>query len=219
MPIAVWTNTPHYLQPRWDTFGERVQTLASARPWMVTQGNHEKESIPFLKEGFESYNSRWKMPYKESGSSSNLYYSFEVASAHIIMLGSYTDYDEYSYQYKWLKDDLSKVDRQKTPLLLVLFHVPWYNSNIAHQGEGDIMMVAMEPLLYDDLQMRLFRSNPIVPAITELLVAQFMWMDYDNPSKTIYLYINSFGTQCINESDPMRKYIEFEFLYVQTLGP
>ncbi|PRQ56609.1 putative Clp protease proteolytic subunit /Translocation-enhancing protein TepA [Rosa chinensis] len=35
----------------------------------------------------------------------------------------------------------------------------------------------------------------IVPAITELLVAQFMWMDYDNPSKTIYLYINSFGTQ------------------------
>ncbi|KAM5551027.1 hypothetical protein ABKV19_027406, partial [Rosa sericea] len=36
----------------------------------------------------------------------------------------------------------------------------------------------------------------IVPAITELLVAQIMWMDYDNPSKTIYLYIiNSFGTQ------------------------
>ncbi|XP_062018042.1 purple acid phosphatase 18-like isoform X2 [Rosa rugosa] len=137
-----------YLQPRWDTFGELVQPLTSARPWMVTQGNHEKESIPFLKDGFESYNSRWKIPYKESGSSSNLYYSFEVAGAHIIMLGSYTDYDEYSDQYKWLKADLSKVDRQKTPWLLVLFHVPWYNSNKAHQGEGDSMMAAMEPLLY-----------------------------------------------------------------------
>lgn len=35
----------------------------------------------------------------------------------------------------------------------------------------------------------------IVPAVTELLVAQFMWLDYDNPSKPIYLYINSPGTQ------------------------
>lgn len=40
------------------------------------------------------------------------------------------------------------MDRKKTPWLIVLFHVPWYNSNKAHQGEGDDMMVAMEPLLY-----------------------------------------------------------------------
>ncbi|XWS62995.1 hypothetical protein CRYUN_Cryun06bG0058600 [Craigia yunnanensis] len=36
---------------------------------------------------------------------------------------------------------------------------------------------------------------PIVPAVTELVVAQLMWLDYDNPSKPIYLYINSSGTQ------------------------
>ncbi|KAJ6980202.1 purple acid phosphatase 18-like [Populus alba x Populus x berolinensis] len=137
-----------YMQHLWDTFGELVEPLASARPWMVTQGNHERESIPFLKDGFESYNSRWKMPFEESGSSSNLYYSFEVAGAHIIMLGSYADYDEYSNQYNWLEADLAKVDRNKTPWLLVLFHVPWYNSNEAHQNEGDWMMEAMEPLLY-----------------------------------------------------------------------
>lgn len=35
----------------------------------------------------------------------------------------------------------------------------------------------------------------MVPAVTELLVAQFMWLDYDDPSKPIYLYINSSGTQ------------------------
>lgn len=40
-----------------------------------------------------------------------------------------------------------------------------------------------------------FLGMPIVPAVTELLVAQFMWLDYDNPSKPIYLYINSPGTQ------------------------
>ncbi|KAL9441561.1 hypothetical protein AB3S75_020124 [Citrus x aurantiifolia] len=137
-----------YMQHRWDTFGELVQPLASARPWMVTQGNHEKESIPLIMDAFQSYNARWKMPFEESGSNSNLYYSFDVAGAHLIMLGSYADYDEYSDQYRWLKDDLSKVDRKKTPWLLVLLHVPWYNSNEAHQGEGDGMMAVMEPLLY-----------------------------------------------------------------------
>ncbi|KAJ7967567.1 ATP-dependent Clp protease proteolytic subunit [Quillaja saponaria] len=40
-----------------------------------------------------------------------------------------------------------------------------------------------------------YLGMPIVPAVTELLVAQFMWLDYDNASKPIYLYINSSGTQ------------------------
>ncbi|XP_010276060.1 PREDICTED: purple acid phosphatase 18 isoform X1 [Nelumbo nucifera] len=137
-----------YLQHQWDTFGELLQPLASARPWMVTQGNHDKESIPLFKEGFASYNARWKMPFQESGSSSNLYYSFEAAGVHVTMLGSYADHDEYSDQYDWLKADLSKLDRRRTPWLLASFHVPWYNSNKAHQGEGDSMMASMEKLLY-----------------------------------------------------------------------
>eukprot|EP00262_Sarcandra_glabra_P021573 TRINITY_DN920_c0_g1_i1.p1 TRINITY_DN920_c0_g1~~TRINITY_DN920_c0_g1_i1.p1 ORF type:complete len:400 (-),score=68.18 TRINITY_DN920_c0_g1_i1:422-1621(-) len=40
-----------------------------------------------------------------------------------------------------------------------------------------------------------YLGMPIVPAVTELLVAQLMWLDYDNASKPIYLYINSPGTQ------------------------
>ncbi|OVA11705.1 ClpP [Macleaya cordata] len=40
-----------------------------------------------------------------------------------------------------------------------------------------------------------YLGMPIVPSVTELLVAQLMWLDYDNPSKPIYLYINSSGTQ------------------------
>ncbi|KAL0306378.1 UNVERIFIED_CONTAM: Purple acid phosphatase 18 [Sesamum radiatum] len=137
-----------YIQRRWDTFGELLQPLASRRPWMVTQGNHEMENIPFLKDGFLPYNSRWKMPYAESNSNSNLYYSFDVAGVHAVMLGSYTDYDKYSDQFRWLKADLSKVNRRRTPWLLVLFHMPWYNSIEAHQGEGDEMMETMEPLLH-----------------------------------------------------------------------
>uniref|UniRef100_A0A0C9QL22 Purple acid phosphatase n=1 Tax=Wollemia nobilis TaxID=56998 RepID=A0A0C9QL22_9CONI len=138
-----------YWQPLWDSFGRLVEPLASTRPWMVTQGNHEMERIPLFMPPFRAYNARWPMPYEESASSSNLYYSFEVAGVHIVMLGSYTDYYEDSEQYQWLQADLSRVDRMRTPWLIVVFHAPWYNSNLAHQGEGDDMMESMEPLLYD----------------------------------------------------------------------
>ncbi|KAG2401352.1 ATP-dependent Clp protease proteolytic subunit-related protein [Vigna angularis] len=40
-----------------------------------------------------------------------------------------------------------------------------------------------------------YLGMPIVPAVTELIVAQFMWLDFDNPTKPIYFYINSSGTQ------------------------
>lgn len=92
-----------YYQPSWDSFGELVEPYASARPWMVTQGNHEVEVLPIFVEGFRAFNTRWQMPHKESGSDSNLYYSFDVAGVHVIMLGSYTDFDEGSDQYLWLQ--------------------------------------------------------------------------------------------------------------------
>lgn len=137
-------------QPLWDTFGRFVEPYASRRPWMVTQGNHEVEAFPIIHaHPFVAYNSRWVMPFEESGSDSNLYYSFEVAGVHVVMLGSYTDFDVGSAQYNWLEADLCKVDRKKTPWLVALLHVPWYNSNTAHQGEGESMRKAMEHLLYN----------------------------------------------------------------------
>ncbi|KAI9110937.1 hypothetical protein K1719_018057 [Acacia pycnantha] len=40
-----------------------------------------------------------------------------------------------------------------------------------------------------------YLGMPMVPEVTELLVAQFMWLNYDDRSKPVYLYINSPGTQ------------------------
>ncbi|KAI4300455.1 hypothetical protein L6164_033832 [Bauhinia variegata] len=139
------------VQSSWDSFGRLVEPLASQRPWMVTQGNHEVEKIPlFHRTPFTAYNARWRMPFEDSRSDSNLYYSFDVAAVHVIMLGSYTDFDSDSAQYKWLQSDLSKVDKGKTPWIVVLIHAPWYNSNTAHQGEVESyeMKAAMEDLLY-----------------------------------------------------------------------
>lgn len=139
------------LQDLWDSYGRLVEPLASQRPWMVTQGNHEIELVPVVHgEPFTSYNARWRMPFEESGSSSNLYYSFNVAGVHVIMLGSYTDFRPGSAQYLWLQKDLGKVDRARTPWVVVLIHAPWYNTNKAHQDEFESigMKAAMEGLLY-----------------------------------------------------------------------
>ncbi|XP_052177011.1 probable purple acid phosphatase 20 isoform X2 [Diospyros lotus] len=139
------------VQPLWDSFGRLVAPLASRRPLMVTQGNHEIEKIPLLhSQAFTAYNSRWRMPFENSGSESNLYYSFDVSGVHVVMLGSYTDFSAGSEQYRWLQAELGKVDRRKTPWLVALVHAPWYNSNTAHQGEreSDEMKAAMEKLIY-----------------------------------------------------------------------
>ncbi|KAL8263352.1 hypothetical protein R6Q59_024701 [Mikania micrantha] len=138
------------VEPLWDSFGRLVEPLASKRPWMVTQGNHDSENIIAIPTTFIAYNARWHMPFDVSGSTSNLYYSFEISGVHVIMLGSYTEFRPGSNQYQWLESDLLKVDRSKTPWLVVLIHAPWYNSNYAHQGEIQSvgMMESMEGLLY-----------------------------------------------------------------------
>ncbi|KAI0491731.1 hypothetical protein KFK09_025991 [Dendrobium nobile] len=118
---------------------------------MVTEGNHEIETIPLIgSTPFKPYNARYHMPYEESTSPSNLFYSFDVGggAVHVLMLGSYTDFDSSSDQFKWLQADLAKLDRSKTKWLFALIHAPWYNSNKAHQGDGEDMRKAMEETLY-----------------------------------------------------------------------
>lgn len=135
-------------QPRWDSWGRLIQRLAATRPWMVVEGNHEIENVWGLEPEFKAYNARWRMPHNESKSPSNLFYSFEVGGVHWLMLGSYADFGPDSDQYRWLQEDLASVDRARTPWLIAVLHAPWYNSNTAHQREGDAMMAAIEPLLY-----------------------------------------------------------------------
>lgn len=118
---------------------------------MVVAGNHEEEDIPLLEpERFKAYNTRWPLPAAASPvpSASNLYYSFETAGVHWVMLASYDDFSPDSEQYQWLERDLAAVDRRRTPWLVAVLHAPWYNSNSAHQGDGEAMRRSMEGVLY-----------------------------------------------------------------------
>lgn len=50
----------------------------------------------------------------------------------------------YTPQWLWLAEEFKRVDREKTPWLIVLMHVPIYNTNEAHFMEGESMRAAFE---------------------------------------------------------------------------
>jgi len=131
--------------PLWDSFGRMVQPLASRIPIMCTDGNHE---VGAGVETRVSYNARYTMPYRQSGSSSNAYWSRDIGPVHVIALSSYTSSDPTAFQYQWLDDDLQAVDRTRTPWIIVMMHVPWYHSNTNHKNEAFLMMLDMEDLLF-----------------------------------------------------------------------
>nr|XP_051185819.1 probable purple acid phosphatase 20 [Lolium perenne] len=193
-----------FFQPRWDSYGRLVEPLASSRPWMVTQGNHEIEKVPLLEpRAFKAYNARWRMPYDAgpSPSGSNLYYSFDVAggAVHVVMLGSYTDYEAGTAQHEWLQGDLAGIDRRKTCFVVALVHAPWYNSNKAHQGEGDAMRDAMEALLYGARVDALFAGH--VHAYERFTR---VYEDRDDPCGPVYVTIGDGG----NREGLAEKYID-----------
>jgi len=76
------------------------------------------------------------------------YFSYEAGPAHVISVSSFFPggFGAGSALTKWLVGDLASIDRAKTPWVLVSLHAPWYNSNTEHQGDGEAMRVALEPL-------------------------------------------------------------------------
>ena len=149
-------------QPRWDSWGRLVEPHASTVPWMVIEGNHEEElAVTRIDggggdddddddgdiDGFVAYRARFAVPSNASGSGSKLYYSYDVPGAHVVMLGTYADWSSGSKQRSWLARDLARVDRGRTPWLIVGMHAPWYSSNTAHLDEVDGMRRSLEPLL------------------------------------------------------------------------
>ncbi|KAF2618304.1 hypothetical protein F2Q68_00039688 [Brassica cretica] len=93
---------------------------------------------------FKNYLERYTTPYLASKSSNPLWYSVRRASAHIIVLSSYSPFVKYTPQWRWLDEEFKRVDREKTPWLIVLMHSPIYNSNEAHFKEGESMRAAFE---------------------------------------------------------------------------
>ncbi|KAK7263875.1 hypothetical protein RJT34_31473 [Clitoria ternatea] len=140
-------NYPNHDNVRWDTWGRFTERSVAYQPWIWTAGNHEIDLVPEIGETipFKPYTHRYHVPYKASQSTAPYWYSVKRASAHIIVLASYSAYGKYTPQYQWLDQELLKVNRTETPWLIVLMHSPWYNSYNYHYMEGESMRVMFEP--------------------------------------------------------------------------
>ena len=138
--------------PRWDNFGRLMEFVTSKIPMLSVPGNHDVSG-----NGLESiaYAMRYPSPYVSSKSPSRWFWSYEVGHAHVIGLNSYANTEvgvfdgANSIQMRWLREDLSRINREYTPWVIVVFHVPWYNSNRGHFKEAERARLALESALYD----------------------------------------------------------------------
>ncbi|XP_062204269.1 purple acid phosphatase 2-like [Phragmites australis] len=142
---------PDHDNTRWDTWGRFTERVVAHQPWIWTTGNHEIDYAPEIGETdpFKPFTNRYPTPFAASGSTRPFWYSVKIASAHVIVLASYSAYGQYTPQWTWLQDELKRVNRTETPWLVVCVHSPWYNSNDYHYMEGETMRVQFERWLVD----------------------------------------------------------------------
>jgi hypothetical protein len=139
-------------EPHWDTFFNKVESIAARVPYMFTPGNHE------FWYNFAAYKARFFLPPSAEadqalplsrGNDDNMYYSWEYGAAHFLALNSETAIDVPNFskaQLSWLDGVLEDksgpegtsvyVDRSRTPWLIAHFHRPMYCSDDHACGTG-----------------------------------------------------------------------------------
>ncbi len=161
---------------RWDSYFRMIEPLARRIPWMATPGNHEIEPNNLTGHIMDPFKARFHFPAVKPGVDTtsyhqdpnnhgsdctpsvftgsfdfgNSFYSLKAGAAHMLFLNSFTDTGVGSNQRAWLEEELkTRVDREKTPWLLAVWHSPWYNSNDGHHDEANTvaMRESMEGLL------------------------------------------------------------------------
>lgn len=162
---------------RWESWFDLMEPVLRSLPLHVAAGNHEIECDNVTSDIFVPYEHWFRNPnriapaemlpvpedyrktlWHESCSTpsdfqghynyGNAFYAYEHGLAKIVVLSSYSDATVYSVQYTWLEKELQRVDRHRTPWLLVAFHSPLYTTFLGHIDETEArkMKEAMEPL-------------------------------------------------------------------------
>eukprot|EP00928_Gymnodinium_smaydae_P040430 TRINITY_DN27420_c0_g1_i1.p1 TRINITY_DN27420_c0_g1~~TRINITY_DN27420_c0_g1_i1.p1 ORF type:complete len:543 (-),score=65.11 TRINITY_DN27420_c0_g1_i1:128-1720(-) len=151
----------------YDNYMSWIENLTDSKPYMVAVGNHESEchstaclagtDIKRSLSNFTAYNTRWAMPSPESGGVLNMWYSFDYASVHFVVINTETDFHgapEADYgdsgrlgglkaghfapdgaYLKWLEADLAAAARSRSaarPWIVAVGHRPWVIENGTH---------------------------------------------------------------------------------------
>ncbi|XP_020189875.1 probable inactive purple acid phosphatase 2 [Aegilops tauschii subsp. strangulata] len=155
----------------WDHFFEQIEPIAANTPYHVCIGNHEYDwpSQPWKPSWAENiyggndaggecgvpYSIKFKMPGNSSLPTStiapdtrNLYYSSDAGVVHFVYMSTETDFTHGSDQYNFIKADLERLNRSRTPFVVFQGHRPMYTSSneskdTAHREQ---MIQHLEPL-------------------------------------------------------------------------
>lgn len=128
---------------QWDQFHEQVGETAARVPYMVTNGNHERD-YPGTGSFFQNMDSggecgvpaqvMYHMPTRNKAKS---WYEADWGMFHFCVADTEMDWREGTEQYKFLEECFAKVDRQRQPWLIFLAHrVLGYSSGIYYAMEG-----------------------------------------------------------------------------------
>ncbi|EES01609.1 probable inactive purple acid phosphatase 27 [Sorghum bicolor] len=138
----------------WDFFLNLIAPVASRVPYMTAIGNHERDyaesgSVYVTPDsGGEcgvAYESYFHMP---AVSKDKPWYSIEQGSIHFVVMSTEHKWSEMSEQHKWMNQDLSSVNRSRTPWVIFIGHRPMYSSHVGIPANVDPIFVAsVEPLL------------------------------------------------------------------------
>jgi len=143
----------------WDVWMPMIEPYARVAPYMVGIGNHEFDYIsggqndpsgdPHFRPSWGNFGmdsggecgvptvNRFHMPSERSGGNGLFWHSYDFGSLHTIMLSSEHNCADGSAQKAWLAMDLAKVDRARTPWLVVELHRPMYN-NEGYWGDYNV---------------------------------------------------------------------------------
>jgi len=121
----------------WDRFMAQIEPLSSRSPYMITQGNHERD-YPGSGSAFQGADSggecgiptqmRFPMP-TPSHRQDEGWYSFEQGPVHFLMLDTEMQLGNGSSQFNFVLQDLESVNRSVTPWVIVTGHRPMYSGS------------------------------------------------------------------------------------------
>ncbi|KAG0631433.1 hypothetical protein M758_1G252900 [Ceratodon purpureus] len=128
---------------QWDQFHEQVGEIAARVPYMVTNGNHERD-YPGSGSFYQNMDSGGEcgvpaqvMYHMPTSNKAKSWYEADWGMFHFCVADTEMDWREGTEQYKFLEQCFAKVDRQRQPWLIFLAHrVLGYSSGIYYAMEG-----------------------------------------------------------------------------------
>ncbi|XP_021756777.1 probable inactive purple acid phosphatase 1 isoform X2 [Chenopodium quinoa] len=140
---------------QWDQFTAQVEPIASAVPYMIASGNHERD-WPGTGSFYQNTDSGGEcgvlaqnMFYTPAENREKFWYSTDYGMFRFCIADTEHDWREGTEQYKFIEHCLASADRQKQPWLIFLAHrVLGYSSGDFYAEEGSFE----EPMGRESLQ-------------------------------------------------------------------